>query len=351
MRRVGAAGGLLLLLAAALLPGCAPARPAAPATDPAPAPAAAASQSAPTPTPAPLQKVTVAIPAISMPFLPYYVAHERGFDRRNGLELDTPLLVGRVGVQAMLAGGVDFSASAGTVLNARLNDAPLRVLMIGIDRSTYTLYTQPSVQSVGELAGKTVGIDSLGSSLYAELAVSVAKLGGRLSDITIVGISDDSRSAALQSGAVEGVVITPPRDVQLDRLGFRRLLDLGDYAVGINGGLGTTTALLETQPDLAERVATTALMGLRYIKENREGTLPLMQAFMDLDAETAALVYDRTAGSYSDGASTAETRAEIARHAAEALQLTSIPPLDEVYDLRPLTRANARLQEWAWQPR
>jgi len=72
---------------------------------------------------------------------------------------------------------------------------------------------------------------------------------------------------------------------------------------------------------------------------------------MDLDAETAGLVYDRTGKSYTDGASTADVRLDIARHAAEALQLAALPPLDEVYDLRPLARANARLQESGWQPR
>src|SRR3712207_8097417 len=50
-------------------------------------------------------------------------------DRAQGVEFDLQVIGGRVGVQSMLAGGLDFSASAGSVLNARLSGAPVVVLM------------------------------------------------------------------------------------------------------------------------------------------------------------------------------------------------------------------------------
>src|SRR5581483_9807207 len=106
-----------------------------------------------------------------------------------------------------------------TVLNAALHEAPVRVLMIGIDKSTYTLYTQPQVRTVADLAGPPVAVDAIGSSIYTELGLGLQKNGLALSDVNVVGIPSDARPAALQSGAADGVVITPPQDVQLDRLG------------------------------------------------------------------------------------------------------------------------------------
>ncbi|HEY7061603.1 MAG TPA: ABC transporter substrate-binding protein [Chloroflexota bacterium] len=310
------------------------------------APAAPAASAAPPP----LTPVTVAIPAVSTPFLPYAVAKAQGFDRANGLDLDTPLVVGRVGVQSMLAGAMDFSASAGTVLNAAPNQAPVRVLMIGIDKSTYTPYTQPQVRTLADLAGRPVAVDAIGSSIYTELGLGLQKNGLVLSDVNVVGIPSDARPAALQTGAADAVVVTPPQDVQLDRQGFRRLLDLGDYAVGINGGLGTTTAVLDSKPDLVDRVVATALMGLGYVKAQRAGTLPIMETFMDVDADTAAQVYDRTVSSYGDGGSTPEVRTEIARMAAESLEVATLPSLDALDDLRPLERVAARLRDSGWRP-
>jgi len=287
-----------------------------------------------------------------MPFLPFYVARQKGFDRANGLDMETPLIVGRVGVQSMVGGSLDFSASAGSVLNGRLAGAPVVVLMLSIDKSTYMLYAQPGIRTLADLKGKTVAVDAVGSSLYTELGLAFQKLGLSLTDVTIVGVPGDARVATLANGAAAAVVIAAPQDVQLERLGqgFHKLLDLGDYVVGINGGLGTTTALLQTQPDLVDDVVATALMGLRYIRENRAGTIALLQTFLDTDAETAALIYDRTVHAYSDGASTLETRAEIARHAAEVLQVGEAVPPAELYDLGPYERAVARLQTRGWRP-
>jgi len=359
------------LAVAALLLACAPSPPAARSGGPAPAPAAApaagavppattsaaapAASAAPpaAPTPArPPRPVTVAVPSTTMPFLPFYVAKEKGFDAANGLAMETPLIVGRVGVQTMVGGNLDFSASAGSVLNARLGGAPVVVLMLSIDKSTYMLYAQPDVRTPADLKGKTVAVDAVGSSLYTELGLAFQTLGLSLTDVSIVGVPGNARVATLANGAAAAVVIAAPQDVELERLGqgYHKLLDLGDYAVGINGGLGAATALVQAQPDLVDDVVTTTLMGLRYIRENRAGTIPLIQSFLDTDAETAALIYDRTVHAYSDGASTPETRAEIARHAAEVLQLGEDVPLDELYDLGPYERAAARLAARGWRP-
>ena len=87
--------------------------------------------------------MTVAVPATSLPFLPIEIAKQRGYDQQNGLDLQVQIIGGTTSVQAMLAGDVDFAASAGAALNAALGSAPVVVLLIGIDKSTYVVYGRP----------------------------------------------------------------------------------------------------------------------------------------------------------------------------------------------------------------
>jgi len=109
-------------------------------------------------------------------------------------------------------------------------------------------------------------------------------------DVTIVSMAAPARIAALDSGAADAAVLVPPQDVQTEKLGggAHRLLSLGDYVVGINGGLGATTTLLQAKPALVDGMVTAVLMAVRSLRENREGTLPLIMSYMDVDADTAA---------------------------------------------------------------
>jgi hypothetical protein len=94
----------------------------------------------------------------------------------------------------------------------------------------------------------------------------------------------------------------------------------------------------------------TSLMGLRYVKENRAGTIALMPEFVGLSADTAAEVYDRTVSAYSDGRSTAAARAEIVEHAAAIVKPTEAVPASAVFDFGPLDRAEAELRARGWRP-
>ena len=44
-------------------------------------------------------------------------------------------------------------------------------------------------------------------------------------------------------------------------------------------------------------MVTAVLMAVRYLKEDREGSLPLIMSYMEVDAATAATIYDRSVGS------------------------------------------------------
>ena len=294
-------------------------------------------------------KVTVGVPTPSVPFLPPYVAIQKGFDRANGIEIELRTIPGSVGVQSMVSGGIDFTTSAGSVLNAGLAGAPVRVLMIMIDKSTYTVYARPEIKGIQDLKGKRIAVDSIGGSQYSELLLGFKKIGFNPSDVAIVGLSPSLRVASLESGAIAASMVAPPQDLTLEKLGYNRILRLGDHVVGINGGIGVSTALLQSKPALVDNLVTAALMGLRTIKENRAASLPLIMSYLNVDAGEAALIYDNNVQAFSDGKSSLATRAEMVAAAAAALKSSKgLQPAD-IFELGPLDRAYARLQAGGWR--
>ncbi len=294
-------------------------------------------------------KVTVAVPAASVPFLPLYVAIQKGFDRANGIEVELRTIPGTVGVQSMLSGGLDFTTSAGSVLNAGLAGAPVRVLMIMIDKSIYTVYARPEIKGIQDLKGKKIGVDAIGGSQYSELLLGFKKIGFNPSDAVIVGISPSLRVASLESGAIAASMLAPPQDLTLEKLGYNKILRLGDYVVGINGGLGVSTALLQSKPAIVDNLVTASLMGLRTVKENRAATLPLIMSYLNVDAGDAAIIYDNNVQAFSDGRSSPASRAEMVAAAVAALKSSKRLQPADIFELGSLDRAYARLQASGWR--
>src|SRR5437763_1123299 len=61
--------------------------------------------------------------------------------------------------------------------------------------------------------------------------------------------------AALQNGALDGAILTPPTNLLAVRLGYRELLNYREYSLDFaNVGLVTTRRYLREQPDAVDRM-------------------------------------------------------------------------------------------------
>jgi NitT/TauT family transport system substrate-binding protein len=223
----------------ALLAACAGAGPAAPsATAPAAKPAAAAAAEAPA---APARAAAAALPP-SAPPAPVevhygqvgvsaatwliYVAEAEGLFEREGVQLDKNTFAnGNAVVQALASGSID-TASVGADLTvlAVEQGAQLSIIAGGYNRLVYTLVAQPSIGSVRDLAGKTLGVGGLKTSD----ALTVRRMLGHFGlkdddyDLTAAATTAD-RFAALKSNIVAAAVLTQPTDFQALDEGFRLL--------------------------------------------------------------------------------------------------------------------------------
>ncbi len=93
----------------------------------------------------PLEKVKLTVAAKALTLLPYYFGKAKGIFEEEGVDLDIVVIRPPIGITALQAGEVDYSASSGVGMRAALKGAPLRALMFIQTRLSFSLIGQPGV--------------------------------------------------------------------------------------------------------------------------------------------------------------------------------------------------------------
>ena len=122
----------------------------------------------------PLEKVRLTVPAKSLTFVPYYFGKAKGFFEREGIDLEIIVMRPPIGVTALQAKEVDYSAAGGLSLRAAMKGLPLRNVMFIQTRLSFSLVGQP-----GMVAGKikNVAVSGIGSLAHYAGITLMKRLG------------------------------------------------------------------------------------------------------------------------------------------------------------------------------
>jgi ABC-type nitrate/sulfonate/bicarbonate transport system substrate-binding protein len=110
------------------------------------------------------RKVAVGVPVLDVTQSALYVARDRGYYQKEGLEVDLILMRGGVANQALIAGNVEFTTVPTAGLQAALQGAPLKVVLSTFHKPMFWLYSRAEIRSVKDLSGKKVAVSSLGAA-------------------------------------------------------------------------------------------------------------------------------------------------------------------------------------------
>ena len=107
----------------------------------------------------PLQKAKLTVPAKSLTFFPYYFGRDRRVFEDEGLELEIIVMRPPLGVTALQAGELDYSAAASLAMRAALKGAPLRALMFIQTRLSFSLVGHPGMtpQNISNVGVSVLG--------------------------------------------------------------------------------------------------------------------------------------------------------------------------------------------------
>ena len=291
-------------------------------------------------------KIKFALPGNSMGYLPLFVAVHRGFFKDEGIDIELPRLVPAIAQNALLAGEVQYHGLADSGLRLAARGAPIKAIFYGADRPMYYLVGQKEIHSVAELKGKKVGVSQFGgtSDLSARLALKHFGVEPER-DVLIIQIGNESiRIAALRAASVEAIIVPVPAVAVLKRDGFNEISFVGDVVEFASNGYSTTDQRIKEHPQEVKKVVRAIYRGLRYAKENPEGTIGVIQKEWKVDPEIAKGSYAAIVKALNDdgiiGEKQLKVHFDIIRRAEKTIGEI---PVDKVVDFRLLREVRREL--------
>src|SRR5919109_2016139 len=112
------------------------------------------------------EKIRLAHSALESSNAVWYLAQERGFYKKHGLDVDLLFIPSTTtSVSSLVAGDVQVAnASGGGVASAVVAGADLVLVSCYLNSLPYELVVQESIKSAEDLKGKSIGISRLGSA-------------------------------------------------------------------------------------------------------------------------------------------------------------------------------------------
>lgn len=306
------------------------------------------------------RKLTMTVTQITAHFAPYLIAADKGYFAAEGLEMEFVVASGGSATAALLSGGIDFTASAASTVNAILRGAALRVIYTLADRPAYQLWsTDPGLKTLADLKGKQIGIASRGDTYEIAMRLTVLQAGLPPDWVgyTPLGVGG-ARDAALVSGSLPALVIPTAELAPLrDNAALRRghlVVDMGETIRMPYTGIATSLRLMRSEPGIVAGFLRATVKGMRSMRADKDATLALLaRRTPKADKRALAADYDDAiATATADGTAPDALIAEDLAVRAGLLGLArdKVAAPGQVYDYGPLRQVTAALDASGWMP-
>ncbi len=152
-----------------------------------------------------LDRVNVTLPSKSFQFIIFPLAKERGYMKEEGIDLNVVVMASTPGLQAVLAGEMDFTGSGSSALVAvTQGNAPLKTVLAVTDQVLQWLMVRPQYGSFKELKNKKIAVTGVAAVATFMLKKVAPKYGlDANKDLTFLALPPGQRLAALQTGVVD----------------------------------------------------------------------------------------------------------------------------------------------------
>ena len=245
--------------------------------------------------PAEARQVTVGVPVLDVTQSALYVARDRGYYQKEGLDVDLILMRGSVANQALIGGNVEFTTVPTAGLQAALQGAALKVVLSTFHKPMFWLYSRPEIRNVKDLSGKKVAVSSLGAAGDSALRELIKKNGmDENREVAILSIGTTAtRLGALSAGVVDAAMMTFPHNITAAESGFRELVSfIASDIIQLQGAIVTRDALLISEPGVVEKFLRATIKGIIYYSTHRSGAVPILARNVKSQESLAMKVYD-----------------------------------------------------------
>jgi NitT/TauT family transport system substrate-binding protein len=255
-----------------------------------------------------LDRIRIGMGAFSPTNSAIWVAEERGFFKKHGIEAEAIFIGGGAarGVNALLAGDIQFAtAGGGAVITSALKGADVVMVAAQNNKGVHRILVRPEIDTPEAIKGKKIAITSFGSSSHAVLTMVLDVWKIRPDELQILQVgSSPTMLISLQKKLVDGAVLTDPSYFIAEDHGFRVIADLAKMNIHyLQSMVVSTRSYLRSNRDQATRVLRAFVEGIAYFKKNKKDSVRIILKKMRMDADQAKYAertYDQYAELYFD---------------------------------------------------
>jgi len=240
------------------------------------------------------QAVRGAFPSPSIQILPLMVAAERGFFKREGLELELVFVRGATtAVQALLANQIHFIFSIGPQMPAVWEGNDIMLLAQQVGRPTFSLVVTPDIQKIADLKGKKIGVTFGGSTAAGTKALLELNKINPDKDVEYISLpGNEPKIAAMKQGLISGALLAPPADYLAMKSGMKRLVSLADvFKDTAFTGLAATSKTIRENPQMVKRMVRAIVRSVIHTRDNPEDAIQISIKVLKMDREAAQDAY------------------------------------------------------------
>src|SRR5678815_739900 len=214
-----------------------------------------------------------AYPSANVQFLPAFVALDKGFYKREGLDAELISVRSAVtAVQALLANQIHFIFSVGPQMPAVWEGADIMLLAQQVGRPTFSLVVTPDIQKIADLKGKKIGVTFGGSTAAGTKALLELNKINPDKDVEYISLpGNEPKIAALKQGIISAALLAPPADFLAMKSGMKRLVSLADvFKDTAFTGLAATSKTIKENPQMVKRMVRAIVRSVIYTRDNPE---------------------------------------------------------------------------------
>ncbi len=242
------------------------------------------------------------IPGSTGFFIPSYVAMDKGFFKREGLDASWVKMGGKALVTAGMGGAIDFLPIPGGGSVALLKGAKLKFVVGQGIISQWAIVVHPDIKKVSDLKGKTIGFGRPGAAAYDEGELTLRRFFnlqvGR--DYSVISFQDEpGRIAAMINGNIQGALLTFPHAAKVQKVGYRILIKTGEYLPRVGGTFWVTEDYLAKNRPTVKKFIRAIAKAEEFLKNNKAGSIEVIQSNFGIsDPKEAEMIYNTIGGAY-----------------------------------------------------
>jgi ABC-type nitrate/sulfonate/bicarbonate transport system substrate-binding protein len=273
--------------------------------------------------------------------------------REEGLDQRVIFIAPTTSIQAMLGGDVQFTgAGSSALVSIARGNTPLKVVVATNDRVLQWFVTRPEITHPRELRGKkiaTTGVAAIATFMIKQVLTKHGLDGNK--DVTYLDVGQGNQLPALLGGGFDAAILSvEQRYVALDK-GMREMFFMGNEVKNSWGTLATTDKLIKENPKMVGGFVRATIKALRYLRQDKEGTISAMLKFSGVSREQATRVYNDIIGTFTrSGFVDDETQRNDLNIIRQVTSSSETMPNPRGYDFSFAQEADQQLNRMGWKP-